>query len=400
MSEPQSPGPALSSRLRPNKKIVFVVFLLAAVGVFIYWFSQRGWVYTNDAQIQGHLVPISPRVSGYVDTIAVNDNDPVQPGQLLVQLDQQDLAARLKSQEANLNTQLAQASAASTQIALVQTTSVSGEAQASANAGVAESAIQSAAATLKAAEAEVTSAAAQAKRTSLDAARIQELYNAGAASKQQLDLAQATDISAQSAVKAARQQAAAAKAALAQAYSRFSAAQAAKMGATTAPQQIAISRAQAQATQARIKQVEADVNNARLALSYTRIAAPVAGVVSQKSVEPGQFVQPGQLIMALVPQQEVWVIANFKETEIGKMYPGEKALISVDTYPGKEFEGEVQSIGAATGASFSLLPSQNSTGNYVKVVQRVPVKIVFKSLPKEIVFRVGLNVEARVQVAK
>jgi membrane fusion protein (multidrug efflux system) len=480
----QNQAGAAAPRSGGRRLIAIPIIVVVALGVFAYRLTTRGWEATEDAQVEGDLVPISARVSGYVDQIHVKENQQVSPGQVLVQLDSRDLRARLRSSEATLALQQAQRAAASTQVSLVARTSAAGEAQAgasvvAANAGVAaslsqiasaeaqavsveanaqaareaissarsdiataEAQVEAARAGLQAAEANVSSAEAQARRIGADFMRMRQLYSQGAVSKQQLDAAQAADTSAQAALEAARQGVRSAEAALRQARARkaaadaglkqaasraasaqaaaqqaraaaktartvlgeaearLSGARAAESGARTVPQQISISKAQNQAAGARIRQAEADIRTAQLLLSYTRIAAPVAGVVSQKSVQPGQYLQPGQLLMALVPLRNVWVVANFKETQIGAIRVGQPAEIEVDTYPGRTFRAHVDSLGAATGVKFSLLPPQNATGNFVKVVQRVPVKIVFEGpLPEGVVLRPGLNVVARVRVA-
>jgi membrane fusion protein (multidrug efflux system) len=205
--------------------------------------------------------------------------------------------------------------------------------------------------------------------------------------------------SAQKAADQARAAARTARAAFAESRARLAGARAAESGARTARQQIAISRSQHGAAIARARSAQADLQNARLQLSYTRITAPVAGYVSQKLVQPGQYVQPGQLLMAVVPLDNTWVVANFKETQIGRMRRGQRADIEVDAYRGHRLTGHVDSIGAATGAKFSLLPPENATGNYVKVVERVPVKIVLdRPLPNALILRPGMNVTARVNL--
>jgi membrane fusion protein (multidrug efflux system) len=474
---------AAVSRSSRRRTVAILILLIAAAGVLGYRVIGRGQVSTDDAQIQGDLVAISPRVSGYVHRIFVDDNQDAGKGQILVQLDRRDLEARLRSSEANLALATAQAAAASTQVSLVQRTSTAGEQQAgatvsAADAGVAasqsqiasaqaqaasahanadaagdgvtsarsdvataEAQIDAARAALQAALADVSSAEAQAKKVASDAARYRQLYEHGAASKQQLEAAEAANVSAEAALDAARERVSSANAALAQsrarkaaaeaglkqAMSRTTSAQAAaaqamaavktartalseararlagaragQSGAQTSPQQISISKAQDKAAAARIRQAMADVRNARLQLSYTEIVAPTVGVVSQKTAQPGQFVQPGQLLMALVPLQNVWVVANFKETQIGRMRHDQLARITVDAYPGLTLRGRVESIGAGTGAKFSLLPAENATGNFVKVVQRIPVKIVFdEPIPKGVVLRPGMNVAATVDV--
>ena len=483
MTENQAQGAPAAPRSGRRKLLAIPVLIIIAVGVLVFWLAHRGWVSTDDAQIQGNLVPISPRVAGYVDRIYVKDNEPVTPGQVLVQLDTRDLQARLHAAEANLAALMAQAAAAETQVLLIQRTATAGQEQAGASVAAAGAGVQgtrsqiaaadaqvaaaqanaaaardmvsaaqsdiaaanaqidAARAAVDTAQANVSSAQAQATRAAADAARVEQLYRQGAISKQQIDATEAANVSAQAALDAARQgvksasaawaQAKARKAAadaglkqaaarassaqavadqaraaakaahtgLAEAQARLAGARAGEAGASTAPQQIAISSAQDRAAAARIKQAQAEIRAMRLQLSYTRITAPVMGVVSQKSVEPGQFVQPGQLLMAVIPLSNVWVVANFKETQIGHMRPGQQAIIAVDTYPGRTFYGRVDSIGAATGAKFSLLPAENATGNFVKVVQRLPVKIIFdRQPPKGVVLRPGLNVVARVDV--
>jgi membrane fusion protein (multidrug efflux system) len=477
----QAPLPARRSGRR-GLVIIPVVIIVAAV-VFGMWLSNRGRVSTDDAQIEGNLVPISARVSGYVDSIQVMDNQRVAAGQVLVRLDRRDLSANLSRAEADLAAQRAQAEAAAGQVSLVRQTAPAGELQAhagvtAAGAGVAASGseiasaqaqaasaeaavaaalgavaaaesevevasaqVQSAEAALRAAHADVTSADAQATRAAGDTARFRQLYGGGAVSKQQLDAQEAANTSAQAALKASRDRVDSASAALAQAKARkagadaglrqaragsksaqaaaqqaqaglklaktglshahaiLSQARAGESAAQTAREQINISKSQNEAAQAHIRQATAQLHNSRLQLSYTVIAAPVAGVISEKAVEPGQFVQPGQQLMAIVPLENVWVVANFKETEIGRMRPGQEATIKVDSYPGRRFRGRVDSIGAATGAKFSLLPPENATGNFVKVVQRIPVKIVLdQPIPAGVVLRPGQNVTATVRV--
>ena len=469
-------------RIKKRKFNPFAVIFLIAIAIFLYWLSTMGRVSTDDAQVNGDVVPISSRVSGYVKNIYVDDNDQVQQGRVLVQLDRRDLAAKLQTQQADLATQRAQAVAAAGQESLIGKTAPAGAEQAGAAVSVAQSNVnaaqkgivtaqeqansaqaaveaaqaavagaqadaQSAAAqvtaaqaAVRAAQADVGSSQAQAQRTAADAARFRTLTQRGAASQQQLESAEAANTSAQENVTAARERVAGAQASLDQARARQSSAtsavgqakarlasakaaaaqarngvsvartayataqaqvaqaQAAQSGATTAPQQLSVAQAQRRAALAKAAQSEANLGNAELQLSYTTITAPVDGVVSQKSVQLGQFVQPGQQLMSLVPLRNVWVTANFKETDTTHMRPGQKAIVEVDTYPGRKFEGKVQSIGAATGAKFSLLPPENATGNFVKVVQRIPVKIVFTPLPKGVVLRPGYSVTATVYI--
>jgi membrane fusion protein (multidrug efflux system) len=469
---------------RWRKPLLAVLVLAVAAVAISYRLATRGTAATDDAQIEGNLVPITARVSGYVAAIAVDENQLVRPGQLLVQLDSRDLKAKVERAEADLANQQALASAAAGQVSLVERTAPAGELQAgarltaagagiaaaqsqiavaeaqlkAADAGVqaarsglatansevevAAAQVQSAQAGLQAADADVRSSEAQAKKAAADAARLRELYAGGAISKQQCDAAEAANTSADAAWQASKQRVESARAAvdqaragqtgaeagLEQAKARLASANAAaeqarvgvrlaqtavaqaeaasaearagRSAAETTPQQIGISQAQREAAAARIQQSAADLHNARLQLSYTQITAPLSGIVSKKSVQLGQYVQPGQLLMAVVPLKDVWVVANFKETQVGHMRPGQRATIEVDSYPGQKLAARIDSIGAATGARFSILPPENATGNYVKVVQRIPVKLVFDhDIPGDIVLRLGQNVTAKVYLS-
>ena len=483
MSVNQTAPAETAGKPRGLKFIAVAVVIVIGLAGFIHWLSARNWESTDDAQVEGNLVPISARVSGYVDRIDVDDNQDVKAGQMLVRLDARDLEARLRSAEANYALQGAQSGAAKTQVSLTTRTATSGQEQAGASvvaagAGVtasdtqiavadaqagsaqatadaardavaaarsdvetADAQITAARAAVEAADADVTSAGAQAKKAAADAARFTQLSSAGAVSRQEFDAAAAANVSAQAGLQAARQRANSARAALQQtearkasaeaglrqassraassqkaadqaraavktaraafseSQARLAGARAAESGARTAPQQIAISRSQHEAATARARSAQADLQNARLQLSYTRIAAPVAGYVSQKSAQPGQYVQPGQILMAVIPLDNTWVVANFKETQIGRMRRGQRADVEVDAYRGHKLTGHVDGIGAGTGAKFSLLPPENATGNFVKVVARVPVKIVLdQPLPDAIVLRPGMNVIARVNL--
>lgn len=435
MNELQPESPRTNGR---QKLIIIPVILLIAIFALVYWLAGRGWESTDDAQVQGDIVPINARVSGYVARVLVEDNQTVSPGQMLVQLDQRDLLAKLESVKAAIALQSAQKTASSAQVSIVERTSSAAEMQA-ASAVLAAEAAQAA---VKAAQADFSSAEAQAKKTAADMVRIEALYKEGAASKQQLDAMQAANSSAQAAAAAAKERVNSAKAALSQANARLAAAEtmlrqaearaaaaratekqaqagakaakkilaqaeaglrqarAVHYGSQTAPQQITASIAQDKSAAARYKQALADAKNINLQLSYTNISSPVEGVIGQKSVQVGQFVQPGQMLMAVVKIKDAWIVANFKETQVRNMHPGQKAIIEVDAYHGIKLKGKIDSIGGATGSKFSLLPAENATGNFVKVVQRIPVKIVVtQKLPKGVILRPGMNVVAKVKTS-
>lgn len=350
-------------------------------------------------------------------------------------------AARSAVAAAETQTAAAEAQAGSAEAGVESARSVVAGAQSELRSAAAQ--VQSAEAGLAAAQADVTSAEAQAKRASADAERFRHLYASGAVSGQQLDAAEAAATSAEAALKAARDRAdigeaavrqararqagseaglkqasaglAAARAgaaqagagvrtaqtAVAQAQARLNQAISGHAATETTPQQIAISKQQSRAAGARVGQAAAALRAAQLQLSYTTITAPVSGRVAQKSVEPGQFVQPGQLLMAVVPLHNAWVVANFKETDVGRIQREQPAVVQVDAYPGRRFRGRVESISPASQAQFSLLPPQNATGNFIKVVQRIPVKIVFTDrIPKDVVLRPGQNVVATVYLTR
>lgn len=408
---------------RPAFLIVAAVVLI--VGLIIglrYWLYARSHESTDDAFINGRVVQLSPKVSGYVTKVYVADNQQVKEGDLIAELDARDFQARLEQARAALEAGVAQQRQALTGVELTRANARANSQQASATVQQARSGVATARAAAAAersrvtqagaaistaqagaaqARAQVAAAEAEATRANADVERYQSLYQKDEISRQRLDQAIATARTANAQVEAARQRAAAAEAQVTEARSAQSAAAenarrvATQIGgaqagvgealgrqaqASTGPQQVAVSQAQVATAGATIEQLRAAVEQAELELSYTKIYAPENGRVTRKSVEEGVLVQPGQPLMALVTG-EVWVTANFKEDQIGEIRPGETVEIKVDAYPNKVFRAHVDSIQAGTGAAFSLLPPENATGNYVKVVQRVPVKIVFDEPP-------------------
>ncbi len=399
-----------------------VVFVIVAIVGVRYWLYARSHESTDDAFIDGHIIQISPKVSGYIARVHVTDNQQVKAGELLAELDARDYEAKLNQAKAAYDAGLAQQHQAQTQVTLTRASTRSNVQQAAAGVRQARSGVGGAQATAAAersrinqaaagvstaranveqARAQLTAAQAEATRASADVRRYQELYSKDEVSRQQLDAATANERTAAAKVEAARQQVTASEARVNEAHSaeaaqaqtaqkaltqitgaqaQVSEAQGRLAQANTAPQQISVSEAQAQTAGANLESLKAAVDQAELELSYTKIYAPEAGRVTRRAVEVGALVQVGQPLLAIVPG-EVWVTANFKESQIGKIRPGEYAELTVDAYPDKTFKGHVDSIQAGTGARFSLLPAENATGNYVKVVQRVPVKIVFDEPP-------------------
>jgi membrane fusion protein (multidrug efflux system) len=438
------PGVVIKKRplyRRPSFLIVAaVVLILSAIFGLRYWAYARSHESTDDAFIDGHIVPISPKVSGYVAKVYVSGNQQVKKGDLLAEIDARDYEARLAQAQAALQAGMARLKEAHSGVELTRATARANMQQASATvqqarSGVASSRAAAAAersrisqaragvATAQAnasqARSQVTAAEAEATRASADVERYQALYSKDEISRQRLDQAIATARTANAQLEAARGRVAAAEAQVSEARAaEVTAAENARraqtqiggaqaqvseaMGrvaqANTAPQQVAVSQAQAETAGASIEQLQAAVEQAELELSYTKIYAPEDGRVTNKSVEEGAIVQVGQPLMAIVPG-EVWVTANFKESQIGQLRQGEPVEIYVDAYPDKVFKGHIDSIQAGTGARFSLLPPENAAGNYVKVVQRVPVKIVFDEQPDpQHMLAPGMSVEPEVKV--
>jgi len=402
--------------------IAGVVLLVGAIIGVRYWLYARSHESTDDAFIDGHIIQINPKVAGYIAKVYVNDNQQVKAGDLLVEIDTRDYEVRLRQAQAALDAGLARENEARRNVTLTRANTAAtvqqaraavqrsrsevasqraGAASAQSGATQAAAAVQTAQANVAQTQAQVTAAQAEASRASADVERYRALYAKDEVSRQQLDQAIAAARTANAELESARQRVAAAEAQVNEARAaQAAAAQSAQRARTqiggaqagvneatgrlaeanTAPEQVAVTEAQAATATASTEQLRAQLAQAELELSYTKIYAPEDGRVTRKSVEEGALVQVGQPLLAIVPG-EVWVTANFKESQIGSMTPGQPVEINVDAYPDKVFKGHVDSIQAGTGARFSLIPPENATGNYVKVVQRVPVKIVFDEPP-------------------
>ncbi len=373
---------------------VLAVIVLSAVGGYALYSANRES--TDDAQIESDVVPVSARVGSEVRVVHVKDNQPVKKGDLLVELDDNDLSARVKQAEAGLATAKAQANAADAQVTVAEATAKGGLTTAKAGVYGSNEQVSSASSQIAAAEAGLKRAQADATKSALDLKRVQQLAERGAVAQQQLDNAVAVDASARAAVDQAEAQLSAAKQAKRVARSRVAEAVGRLDQSKPIDSQIAIAKANDALAHARVKSAEAELELAKLQLSYTRITAPDDGVVSRVSVHAGQLVQPGQPIAEFVPKG-TYVIANFKETQVGRIKAGDRAEIDIDAYPGKSFEGVVESLSAATGARFALMPPDNASGNFVKVVQRVPVRIRWDK-PPDRAMRAGLSADVTVFV--
>jgi membrane fusion protein (multidrug efflux system) len=424
------PGTATGAERGPRRRRFLVYGILlglilaagAAVGVWYYLYAEaHEW--TDDAFIDAHIIQVSPRVPGRVLKVNVRDNQNVRAGDVLVELDPRDFEVRLAQARAGLAAAEATHKTAQTSLALVRAVTAASIDQAKAGVQEARSGVEMAQAQLAVAQSRQTQAQAQlaaaratverarataaaaeadAVRTADDLKRYAELFAQKRISQQQMDAATAAAKAAaaqhQAALKATDASAAAVAAAeadiqvaadsiklaaaqAAQAEAKVAEQQAKLADALAAPQRVAAAEGQLAAAAADVARLKALAEQAELELSYTKIVASEDGLVTKRSVEPGNFYQPGQAMLALVTAK-VWVVANFKESAVGRIRPGQSAAVTVDAYPGKVFKAHVDSIQAGTGARFSLLPPENATGNYVKVVQRVPVKIVFDEAPE------------------
>jgi membrane fusion protein (multidrug efflux system) len=348
-------------RAHPHAKwiIALVALVLIVAGIFVWhYYSVRES--TDDAQIDGHIDPISSRVSGTVLKVYYDDNQQVKAGDLLVELDPKDYEVALARAKADLANAEANAAAAKVGVPLTTTTSSSQLAAADAAVNAANREIESTRARVQEAQANYTKAADDLKR-------MEQLVQKDEVSRQQYD----ASVAAATASKATLE---AAKAGVATAEGRAAQARAQADAAHTVPEQIKVTRAKSEAAAAEVERDKAALAQAELNLQYTKVTAPVDGILSKRSVEPGQVVQAGQPLFAIVNLDDIWVTANFKETQLKNMRVGQQVQIGVDAF-GKDYQGTLESIGGATGARFSLLPPENATGNYVKVVQRIPVRI-------------------------
>jgi membrane fusion protein (multidrug efflux system) len=368
--------------------LVGAVAVAAVVG--LVFFLGRGRESTDDAQIEGRITQISTRVGGPILELHVTDNQFVEKGTVLARIDPREFqvavdraAAELADAEANALAAGAGVPITSASTASDLRTASGGVDEAVAGIAVAERLVEAARAQLLVAEARARERQATATRAARDVERLKPLVEKEEIARQQFDAAVATSDAARAAVDAAESEIVAARTAVAVAEQRAvqarvaaARAEAVLAAARTAPEQLQATRARAAAAAARVQQAAAVLAQAQLNLDRTVIKAPSDGIVGKRAVELGQQVQAGQPLFALVARDDVWVVANFKETQLAEMRPGQSARVEVDALDGRTFTGTIDSIGAATGAKFSLLPPENATGNYVKVVQRVPVKIV------------------------
>jgi membrane fusion protein, multidrug efflux system len=395
-------------------KWVLGILVLAgiATGGYIVWDRLSRVETTDDAQIDGSIFPLSPRVAGHVIKVAVQDQAAVKADDVLVQLDPRDFevaVAKAKAELADAEATLASARSDIPVLSVSTASALSGARSSVQDATVqvawAEQALGAARARLKTAEANVRVAEANANKAAQDVERYKTLVARDDIPRQQYEKAVADAEAARASVDAqkaavteAQQNVLAAEKSVEQARTRVGQADATVEGAMTGPQQVKSSESRAQAAEAKVAQKRAEVEQAELNLKYTTISAPSTGIVARRSVEVGQYVQPGQLLLEIVDLSHVWVVANFKETQLKDMKVGQSADIAVDAN-GRTYKGHIESLAGASGARFSLLPPENATGNYVKVVQRIPVIIGFDSgQNNDLALRPGMSVTPTVHI--
>jgi membrane fusion protein (multidrug efflux system) len=407
---PPPPAPKGLANPRVRKMLIAggIVALAVVAGLLLYYRNRES---TDDAQVDGHITPIAAKISGRVQDVLVNDNEAVKAGQVLLKIDPRDYQAAVDQAQAALDVAASDALSAGADVPRTKSDVASGNSSADAQLLAAEAQLiqaqtmyeQAQTADLAYAQANIDKSHANAEFAKADVARYKPLLDKGEISKQQYDAAKASADATDSSLRADQEKLKQAnrnmemmKAQVDAYRARVDQARAAVLTAQAESHQVTMRTADAHSKLAKVEQARASLDAAKLNLSYTEVVAPIDGVATHKQVENGQIVQIGQGLLVVVPLQDVWVTANFKETQLRSMKAGQKAEVKVDTY-GKTFSGHVDSIAGATGSVLSLLPPENATGNYVKVVQRVPVKIVLDPIPPEkAILRPGMNVDATV----
>ncbi|MGD0097046.1 MAG: HlyD family secretion protein [Terracidiphilus sp.] len=385
------------SRRRAIILVVVVVLVVVAVGI---WWRSTYSEDTDDAQVNGHLIQISSRIAGQVAKVYVDENQVVKAGDLIAELDPSDYEVAVENAQAALASAQANAAAADVNVPITTINTGSNLTTADANVSGSHAGVGQAERELDAAHARVAQAQANYIKAQADLERYKPLVAKDVISKQQFDAAVAAADASKAAVADANASEQAAVDGVKVALERQAQAQAGLKYAQTGPQQVAAQSARAKQAQAQVAQAQAQLDQAKLNLGYTKIVAPTAGIITRKSVEVNQNLAPGQNLLTLVSLEGLWVTANFKETQLKHMAAGQEVEIAVDS-TGKDYHGKVTQIGGATGSVLSLFPPENATGNYVKVVQRVPVRIDFTDLAKEDPnheLRPGLSVEPKVRV--
>jgi membrane fusion protein (multidrug efflux system) len=387
-----------------RKKIIIVSAAVVLIVIAAAYFIRNALLYedTDDAQVDGHVMPLSARINGNIKQVLVMEGQLVHEGEVLVIIDPQDYVIAARQAQANLADALATAASSHWNVPVASATAWSGLDSAKAAVRNAEAGVSAAEQNLEAARAALLQAQANAEKSDADLRRYEQLVAKEDVSRQQYDQASAAAKANRAAVVFATAGVQSGDQALRQAEGKLLQAKADLRNAETAPQQVSLTRAKADAADAQVLQRRAQYAQAELNLSYAVIRSPVTGIVGKKSVEVGQNVSIGQELVDVVPLDDIWVTANFKETQLAHMRPAQAVEIKVDAY-GRTWKGHVTNLGGGTGSIFSLLPPENATGNYVKVVQRVPVRIDFDRSPTQDfngdgLLKPGLSVEPDVRI--
>ena len=396
--KPESSSGVPSRRF--SRWILILLAAIAASGASLWWVHSQNYESTDDAQIEGHLDLVSSRISGTVLSInpKVENNRFVEAGTLLMELDPRDYAAELEHANANLVTKVAEAHSAQLTVPIVDASAFGQLHSAEAAKAQALASVESEQANLVAAQHRLQQDEAIYARAERDRVRYQALVEKHEISRSDYDARETEATAAAQAVEADRAAIVSREQKIAEARSLVVQREAQIEAAHIAPQQVTDARAKSESAGGHMEQARADLHSAQLNLSYTKIYAPVSGVIGRKTVELGHRVQPGQGLLVIVPLDDIWITANFKETQLKRMRAGQPVTIRVDTF-GRDYEGKVESLPGAAGPLFSLFPPENATGNYVKVVQRFPVRIrLDKDQDGEHLLRPGMSVEPTVDV--
>ncbi|MGB9146755.1 MAG: HlyD family secretion protein [Acidobacteriaceae bacterium] len=398
-SEPIEEQPE-GQRSRPRRRFIIIgVVAILVVGALLWWWHSTYYEDTDDAQVDGNLVQISSRIVGHVEDVYVQQNQYVNAGDKLVEIDPSDYETALQQAEANLESAEASYEAARVNVPVIHVNTGTNLNNAGIDVASASESVTEAENQLRADEARVVQNQANYEKARLDLERYTPLVRNDVISKQQYDAAVAAAEADKAAVDESQADVVAAQDAVRVAHDRVTEAESSLNYAKTAPQQVEIQKAKADQAAAQVDQARAALAQAKLNLEYCLISAPTAGIITTKSVQPGQNVAVGQAMMTLVSLDDIWITANFKETQLQHMRPGQPVTIHVDAYD-RDYDGKVTQIGGATGSELSLFPPENATGNYVKVVQRIPVRIDLTKPEqnKDHLLRPGMSVEPKVRV--
>lgn len=398
--ESASKDTAEANARRRRARRAYAILAAVAIAVAAIWGVHRWWTHgketTDDAQIEADVVPIAGRVGGVIKAVVVKDHQLVKAGEPLFELDPSDLDVEVARTEAELDAARAQVAAADAQVAIVQSSSKGGLSTARAVLTGASSSVRGANDQVRAAEAAVAKAKADLATAELDLGRAKQLFAKEAITQRELEHAQQTYDVARAALDSANAQLDGAHEMRGMASARVAEAEGRVTQSAPVDAQVAAAQAASKLAAARLRAADVAHDRAKLQRSYATITAPSAGYVSRLAAHAGQYIQPGQALVMLVPA-ETYIIANFKENQVSRMQLGDPVDITIDAFSGETFHGVVDTLSPATGARFSLIPPDNATGNFVKVVQRVPVKITWKQIPRD-TLRPGLSAEVTVHV--